>query len=427
MCSKKQIPGFFYDEEKRRYFALPNSKNVAEFNSPEIRKLQEQAHKSKRAKVETNIATKIEQETENVKILQKQTELEIQKLIQYTNVQGVINPNIRVLIDCNTPIPNRNRPIQYSALFATYFITTPSFNLSCFSILTDGRYSNLKNPKILIRHENSDDLSEVYSELDLNSEISEYSEDSKFCRIGPYIKQDSFVLCPSCNSSLRRISSAILANKKPFFCFDEYSFVTKRANMQADLHIVNPEISVKSHVKLNIRSELLAAANLDNICCFGYRNGTITIFDLKNAKRHISIDFGTVPCTVALMEFECSYFCVVSGINNNLRSYKLDFELGKAMLSNVFNKYHWGLKVSSNLKLDLFSHGIFAVESECQDNKSLEIQFYSLLCDTPLIMVNGPFRIPNCDNSQYLWNFWNKCIMVYDKEAFSFKIYRDIS
>lgn len=427
MTDRKKLPGFFFDETKGRYFAIPNSGIIPHFGSPQIKKLHKLSHQAKRCKTEPSYSNKVQNEIEEFKKLQVHKAIEIQRLFDYTVLQGVINPQIQKIFDELTPFPNKSRPFQNVMLSAHYFITTPSFDLSYFSILITGKATNLGEFKILIHHKNSDYLSEVDSELGLNSNISEYSEDSKLCRISPYQLDDNYILCPACNNSSRKINNSILMNRKPFICFDEFCFVIKQSTTQAYLQLIDPVTLNGLKIRLKVRSELLTATNLGNLCCFGYRNGKISIFDVRKPEKQILIDYGTVPCAVALMSSKTSYFCVVSGINNNLRSYELNLELGKAMLSEIFNEHRWGLRVSSNIKVDPFLEGIFAVESESNDEKVLELHFYSLMCDKPLMMKHGPFKLPNCNKSEHLWTLGNKNIIIYEQQTSAFKIFREYS
>ncbi|KAG0687637.1 hypothetical protein C6P40_002081 [Pichia californica] len=56
---RREIPGFYFDEERNRYFAVPASGSVAEFNTEEIRKLDANVQNKKRKLTLENTKTEI--------------------------------------------------------------------------------------------------------------------------------------------------------------------------------------------------------------------------------------------------------------------------------------------------------------------------------------------------------------------------------
>lgn len=412
MSQRREIPGFYFDEEKNKYFAIP--KIVAGFNSSEIRILDDKIKSKKRRK----LANK-----------QKQLSPLAQYLISYKTEQNEFYFGLEQMIDhskskgyplhedMQKTINERFNELSPTRLFQSCGI----INRVSFPPETCGELSGFK---ITFKPSSLDTMYQyVFFKKTPEGDIPTYS----------LLNQYNY----SADEPIRRIeyaSPSIMSfvhflDERPFnhFIPTRNGYMIKsehEPNKTTNLLYIMPNLYIRKIKNNNFidigeklskrESDITSVDYLNSISACGYRNGTIEIF---HNQKSFTIDFGGPICGIALLVYENTYYCVVSGLSNKLHSYKLEVSLGSASLYMIYDEYKWKDRLSLNLKQDRHCDGIFGVESEIDDDPSnLEIKFYSILCPKPLKMLSGPFLIKNNSSSQILWALNQAMLLVYNSD-----------
>lgn len=429
MARHREIPGMYFDEQRGRYFAIPSSRKIADFNSPEIKKLDQQIKNVKRQKLlqKPPKLTKIEQEVLKKKECQTIEDTELQNLKEHIRIRGVAGPSIQTIIDEYTAALSSKRRLQFSKLYSLYMPANRE-RTGGFTILETP--DDVSEYTIAVYDEYCNDLKYIVSNnFNLTFDIIDFSLTPKMYSLIPNDNGGKNFYADGPSGLVLNIDPKLLVNNiRPCFLFDRSACITKMSHKNNYvLHRISPETFEISKMNLNTTSEITVVAKLGTIVSYGCRNGKVGILDLKNPKAVIVIDFGNAICSVALLTKNDRQYCVISGQKDSLRSYLFDLTLNIFKIDRVFDGYLWSARVSNNMKHDNNTEGIFGIESECDDPTMLEVKFFSLSCTRPLQMISGPFRISNVNTSQHLWNIWKQTIIFYDQQTQKFVLYKDLS
>jgi hypothetical protein len=427
MVNRREIPGFYYDEERHRYFAIPSSSSVAEFNSKEIQNLDDKIKDNKRRKLREQkpVLSSHQQELINFKANQDKLYVEVKKIITFN--KHCSHPQLQQILNQKWNGYCSERPFQLCEKIEFFELPDNVEDISGFRLCFDIRNPN-KLESYMFYKNTPDGQNTIYylqDQLFFNAADPVRSISDMTLHIHPGalltdLPIEAYTL--SRNGYNMCTYGDVPSNMDPDFWENlEYmatkDFVVKRSSDGSQF------ISCGSAEYIYRDSDITCIDYLDSITVCGYRNGKVEFFKAGNSI--LVIDFDGPICGLALIKYNGIYYCVISGLDNALRSYKLDFREKRSVLYMIYDDYRWSSRLSLNLKHDRKTVFIFGVETELVgDISRLELKFYSLFCCKPLRMFSGPFYISNTSSSELEWALDESMLYIYNKQYLSVSIYK---
>lgn len=433
MPPRRDIPGFYFDEEKQRYFAIPKSSTVSDFNSSEIKKLdekiQEEKQKERKAMEKKKPLSPLDQEVATQRQRQNEFYCKLERLKQRYKERGYISEILKSQLmihgnglECFQKYQNLTRYAYLNLQKCTHHITG-------FGILMEGKHRRRRDIGfadymfVLYSTTPEGDIPECTFYNQIPTEMSDRSLTTSSLTLqhcDPIFEENKVTYVMGSNSIVDNIGS----EERNIECFSGswVCWLTEKNKRQLSFIGSHPSIEII------IRREVVAMGSIpdQDIVITGERSGKINFY--KKMKLCTTIDIEAPVCGIEVFECESGGFlCVVSGLNNILLSYSVDYDCKNAILHTVFEDYYWNNRLAYNLKSDISSQfAVFAVESEIPGiSEMVEIKFYSLYCPKPLKVKIGPLLIANKPNSNKLWCLALNSLILYDMDRKTLIFYRD--
>lgn len=420
MSQRREIPGFYFDEEKNRYFAIP--KVAVDCNSSEIRNLKDKIQANKRRKLAN-------QQKQLLPFAKYLIDFKAEQDALYSGLEEMINnckskgyplhQDMQKMVNEKWNSISPTRPFQLCGLINRIsFPLETCGELSGFKLAFKISDLNTMHQYVFFKKKPEGDipmycLNDIFKyRADIPINQIEYSSPSvipfnRFIDGRPF--KDIF---PTRNGYLIKFNKPLKNTRKILFMVPNLHVQSANTN---DFVNINDCLPKK-------KSDLTCTDYLNLLVACGYRNGKVEIYHNQNK---LTIDFGESVCGISLIMYDEVYYCVISGLNNQLRSYTVDFLSNSTSLYMIYDGYKWKDRLSSNLKQDRLCNGIFGVESEIDnDSSKLEIKFYSILCPKPLRMLSGPFLIKNNSSSQIFWALNEAMLLIYDSDTQIMDLYK---
>lgn len=405
----REIPGFFYDEEKKRYFAIPSSRDVADFHTSEVKRIRQKVEKNKRQKQLPRKLSRSQTVLSRFKIQQDAYFVHVERRWKLFQEAQTTSDTLKSLLVHQSNEIIMERPIQMSVPYDSIHIEgVLKFNgfrlvLESGMIAYTGCVFYQDTPNGI--------LAKAYSHkgmLGVRGEGDEQECHLQYDNLEGLIERYK----PTTNGKLLLLKNGIPSDREiQFYCDDFYIFNDYRK-----------EALVQNSFSFTYESDVIAIDQNGGCRAYCCRNGNV--FVQTGRKKPMKIEFGSAACGVKLVNTEYFLVCIVSGINNNLRSYKVNPELSTFSLYIIYEDYKWPVRVSSNLKGDTSMEHVFAVESQTEHSDKLELKFYDVHCPRPLKMISGPFFINNRSTSEYEWAIDGGSIFLFDKESQKLNIFK---
>lgn len=422
---RREIPGFYFDEERNRYFAVPASGSVAEFNTEEIRKLDANVQNKKRKLTLENTKTEISdtaKELSQCKAKQDEHYGNLEKLYSRSLESLYTSDIVTKLLWKEWNTINPTRPFQRLAQKVVLY-----FGENIQGLITGIKMvcESYDKWSLVLLSGDADSTKIAYEKksLDFFGVITILNEISPF--IGIPIEDAQ----PVSNMELPRYTPGFNGNS----IIDKYMPLSTLSNFGSRLKFFKSEdcyciyennnyiIYTQYDKEYIVKSEITSMYFLYSSIAYGCRNGDVCI--ILNKETSIKFNIETPVCSVLLMQSQNRIYCVVSSTDNRLVSYLLDPQNNKANLYMIYYNYHWGWKLSNNMKTDSSICQIFAVESETSDSNEVELLFYSIFCAKPLDMGSGPFLIANSDKTEISWFLYKDHLALFNTEEQDITLY----
>lgn len=426
---RREIPGFYFDEEKNRYFAIPSSANVAEFNTKEIQKLNSKnQHKRKKQKINLPLTEREKTELDR-KEKQDNYYSQLEKLYLSTFDLNFQCEPIKQLLDKQWNTINPTRPIQYLILKNIFY-------------LNSNTAGNIVGMRLVRFSSDSNNKQKIYG-------ITFYSMSNSSVDIEFTIRNISFLDKPlsvdiSKNPERRDLTDLVshdsycsfssgfngfLTYKEPNDNQKKYSAITPKIQLSDKIYCIykhHKYIIFNENIEITKeKSEITCMFLLKGYIAYGCRNGNAYIIQ---EGRKIHIEFGSSICSIVLLYINDCLYCVISGINNKLMSYLIDEEKKKAVFYMYYYNYKNNYKLCNNMKSNFeINDTIFCIESESNESNKLELLIYSVLCAKPLKLKSGLFLVENNDKSDISWFLYKKSMFIFQKESQQLLIYQPLS
>lgn len=455
MPPRREIPGFYFDEERQRYFAIPRSSTVSDFNSPEIRKLDKKIQSVKQKENEAADKRKplspLDKQIVTLKKKQEEKYESYRKIQERYRQRGYIHEKLKRQLLVHGNDLDSFHLYQNLELYTSLHLRFGDDNICGFAVLLefpddaddDDDDSDPDVVFVIYLATPEGEVAHWMLENQLPTEVGRRMYDrpdrleiNRCSMLNDDMKPLYFV---NSRNNVEIISKSVIGKEGDFLnseiecstdlgvCWiseENQRFLTFYTNLP---DYVLPAGETVKHETIRIKKEVLCMNSIerDRIVVTGDRSGRISIY--KDMRLCLKIEIGTPLCGIELFEFENGYLCVVSGLNDKLLSYYIDSDYKNATLHTVFTGYYWNERVSHNLRRDDFNlNTTFAVESQIPgDDEKLEIKFYSIYCPNPLKTSFLPICIPNISSSSMLWSLVINCLVIYDKDTKRLNFYRD--
>lgn len=427
MPGRPELPGFYYDEERNRYFAIPPARTEAE-PAREIHTISEKAQEQKRRKLESSRPPPSPVELLQQDYKMKQESFFLQ-LGQATELDGPANTAIQTIAAreyCNEII--RERPFQMIQEYRTLYLGGNNrrfvgfrlgFDLSHTDsfrglyLYVDGTGGHTLDAKIEdhVDVKDAGPVEEIrYDHIDVSiSRLPDTAAEYHFMgRNGGVIFNDYMDDAPDFTSVNMNI------------VIDECSWCGYANNRQV--------VKLKGREAKTVKSDVTCMDAGHGAVAYGCRDGrAVVVLDGDPGHRDVIIRIGSPICGVTLLELHGILYCVVSAMGDKLISYSIDPFSKAHKIHLVHQDYRSGVRLSQNMKHDRHSQGIFAVESESADASKMQLQFYSVLCPAPLKMVSGPFLVSNSSTANIEWALIGNSLIHHDRDKSLLRFYKSYS
>lgn len=417
---QRQIPGFYYDEERQRYFAVPTSSHVAEFNSQEIHQLDSRI-KHKRRKQEKHAAHDIEK-VPAVRVVQDEYFAKLESMQARAQRVGITHKYFQDILSKRSNSITCERDFQTAQLTHRIYVSAPArSNVSGMRLAFTATGNDFSFYGMLFYLKNNDPRQLLFDSKVKNVLQAGFSPDYRDLK--STVISDLYQVRPSdlpryaegCNGFLvfegRRVPEP---SNHLQYVISETSYCSITGN-RSTLHI-------KDQKAIRINSDVTCTYNLNGIIGYGCRNGEVVIL-MPNGKQ-VKIELSLPVCGLVLMNINKQLYCVISNVDSKLRSYIVNTTNYKAEEYISYHDYNWSWRLSKNIKNDSSVEGIFCVESETTDPQNLELLFYSVFCPKPLKMRAASFIIGNTNKSETEWTLFNKKLAIFSEKYQCVRIYQ---
>lgn len=416
----RDIPGFYFDPERQRYFAVPTSSSVAGFNSEEIHKLDSRIKGRKRVKHEKEKDSYGNKETHREK-LQAKYFSELEYWQERALKIGTTHRCLRKIVSKRSNSLNSatsTRVFQNAVLEKTMFLLPEITNNVSGMRLVFWEVKGAYEPFCIVFYKTNVNSQEIWLEIREPSFLY-LSHQPTVSNVEEYLTSQLRLVNPSVHRNFIQGYNGhlIFDNMIQSFSGQHIDYL-----LSSTIFCSKNTIHLGKYGTFRPKSEITCIYYLDGVVAYGCRNGTVGI--IWEVGKHLEIQTSFPVCGLVLLTLDEQLLCVVSNVNNKLRSYTIDELKLEAMEFLSYNDYHWSWRLSNNMKNDLFVKGIFCIESETADPSKLELLFYHLLCPRPLQMLEGPFFIENTNKSETEWFLCNTRLAIFSPKDQSLKLYR---
>lgn len=417
---QREIPGFYYDEQRRRYFAVPTSSHVAEFNSQEIHQLDSRI-KRKRRKQEKHAIPNNEKLSPG-RVKQDEYFAKLECMQAKAQKIGITHKFFQNILSRRSNSITCDRGFQTAQLTHRIYVSVPAHNtisgmrLAFFATKNDFNFYGML---FYLKNNDSQHLlfdSKVKRVLQEDSKPNyEDLKSTVISHLYPVRPSDLPRYAEGCNGFL-----VFDGHRAPdpsnnlLFVISETSYCLSTGNQSI--------IRIKGQKDICVNSDVTCIHNLHGTIGYGCRNGEVVVV-IPNGKQ-VKIRLLLPVCGLVLMNINKQLYCVVSNVDSKLTSYIVNTTDYRADEYLSYYDYNWSWRLSNNIKNDPLVEGIFCVESETSDSQNLELLFYSVFCPKPLKMRAASFIIGNTNKSETEWALFNKKLAVFSEKYQCVRIYQ---
>lgn len=429
----REIPGFYYDEETGRYYAIPNSRNSTSSESEAIKNIDNIVSQSyKRQKLDT--LTKTQEFLMDFKHKQDQFFAELDRVKEEAKLKGFIPNKYKPLLRKHSRDILDVGSFQMTELECKFILDTEkpisgfSLNviLSNVSLYNDDKQQNdvydtltaytfyTSTPEGEKQTYYLEDQLEITTSNKYSRCYGEFDVSSRLAFLAP----DHVHL-----NDVNRITSAECV-------FEFGDTIPSLMRGSFGLLLTNSKYKIKRFHRNGGIHELYSTE--DEILCFsifdkyklaaGTRSGTLSFTFNRDETFKIELEVPICSVETIYSDEDKIWYAIVS-TTESLLSYSINIHGKKAELHMIYDDYKWSGRVALNMK-SISDKKIFAVESATDSSsEKLEIKFYNLTCPKSLMMYSGPFYISNSPYSYSEWTLLINRLFLLKKEDKSFNIY----
>lgn len=408
-----ELNGMFFDPESGRYFAVPRAGTQIQQSSMTTRRLQKKIDTKLRNKsnIRRNTVVKDQFSYDQATSWKYSTDIlelysnSLHTLPRYMKLSTLVSPKYRGFTQFSETAYQLHQLDNLMGINSLDFVRGNSFQLPS---LIHGILTIPCNRGLGL-------LCQLHLEREPHyNQFTFAQEDAPFNLVGdsqgPLMFEPNFIMHYGFNTSNKLVTREILKRWT-----DMNNMNRERSGFKSMGHIITSDITFIYQC---------------TFLCTGFRNGTLLIKDSRVPNHQSILNIGSSVCCVRFLRSNGYTICIASGVENVLKSYKLnDISLEWEPFQS-YNGYTNSAKLCENLKVassindDINSphDRIFAVESYDSLLERNTILFYDFTSSKPLKTNEIPVDFNS--NSYCQWSIINSTLLLYNSRQHLLESYQ---